>query len=396
MNRFIDDNERRARLGIRHRLAFGCSATSPLEVARSLTAIHSTDPASAMIDILARCPHASIPDVEDAFYGTRTIVRLLGLRRTIFVVDWEQAPAFWVSSTNTVVRNQRRLLARALETSGVSDSEAWIAEVEQRLLAYLTTHPGSTSSEISASDPMLGYRVSIGAADAPDNGQTVASRLLISMSAAGHVVRGKPRGGWTSTQFTWHASSLWRNDWPDLPSAELADTMIARSWLHGHGPASIEDFAWWTGWPKGRSRNAIQRAGGLEVRTTDGTAYLLESDLEPVQAPEPWIAFLPGLDSTTMGWKQRRFYLDEHASRLFDSVGNAGPTIGIDGRIAGGWTQLDGGSIVYELYEELGRERTLFLDERADFLQRTLGKVRLKPRARRWTEAERSLRARYS
>ena len=33
MVRFIDDNERRARLGLRHRLAIGAHASTPLEVA---------------------------------------------------------------------------------------------------------------------------------------------------------------------------------------------------------------------------------------------------------------------------------------------------------------------------------------------------------------------------
>ena len=48
-------------------------------------------------------------------------------------------------------------------------------------------------------------------------------------------------------------------------------------------------------------------------------------------------ALLPVLDATTMGWKHRDFYLDpEHTPYLFDTNGNAGPTVWCDGRIIGG------------------------------------------------------------
>ena len=49
-------------------------------------------------------------------------------------------------------------------------------------------------------------------------------------------------------------------------------------------------------------------------------------DLEPVVAPKPWVALLPALDPTVMGWQARDWYLGPHAAALFDRSGNAGPT----------------------------------------------------------------------
>ena len=41
----------------------------------------------------------------------------------------------------------------------------------------------------------------------------------------------------------------------------------------------------------------------------------------------------------------------------FDSNGNAGPTVpGFNGRVVGGWAQQPGGTVVYELIEDLGAE----------------------------------------
>lgn len=64
----------------------------------------------------------------------------------------------------------------------------------------------------------------------------------------------------------------------------------------------------------------------------------------------PSVAVLPGLDSTTMGWKQRSWYLDPASEELlFDRNGNAGPTIWVDGAVVGGWVQGPDGAARYRL-----------------------------------------------
>ena len=76
--------------------------------------------------------------------------------------------------------------------------------------------------------------------------------------------------------------------------------------------------------------------GAVEVELDDGVGFVLPDDLDPVDPPEPWVALLPGLDPTTMGWKQRGWYLDpEVGAAVFDRNGNGGPTVWVDGRIVG-------------------------------------------------------------
>ena len=70
----------------------------------------------------------------------------------------------------------------------------------------------------------------------------------------------------------------------------------------------------------------------------------------------PWVALLPALDPTTMGWQARDWYLGSHKAQLFDRNGNAGPTIWLDGRIVGGWAIRDAGEVVTGLLEDVGRE----------------------------------------
>jgi hypothetical protein len=89
-----------------------------------------------------------------------------------------------------------------------------------------------------------------------------------------------------------------------------------------------------------------------------GPAFVLPDDTEATPAPGPWVALLPTLDPTTMGWRARDWYLGPHAAALFDSAGNAGPTIWSDGRAVGAWAVLPSGEVVTRLLEDVGREST--------------------------------------
>jgi hypothetical protein len=81
---------------------------------------------------------------------------------------------------------------------------------------------------------------------------------------------------------------------------------------------------------------------------------VLADDLATSPTPEPWVALLPSLDPTTMGWQQRTWYLGDHAPAVFDRNGNAGPTVWADGRIVGGWAQRRSGEVVFRLLEGRG------------------------------------------
>ena len=92
------------------------------------------------------------------------------------------------------------------------------------------------------------------------------------------------------------------------------------------------------------------------------------------------IALLPSLDPTTMGWQQRAWYLGDHGKAVFDTNGNAGPTIWVDGRIAGGWAVRATGEVVTRLLEDVGRTATRAIDAEAATLTAWFGAVSAVPR----------------
>lgn len=380
--RLIDDAERRARLGRRHLLAH--PATTPEEVAHAMVAVHGTDPATTALSILARST-ATLDDVQTALYRSRSLVRVLAMRRTVFAVPREHVTTVWAGASDVVAREQRRLLAKMLVDSGVTDDPApWIARVEQAALELFADRDDVASADLSAAHPDLATRL--------DAGMTVASRLLTMLSAEGRVVRAEPRGGWTSSQFRWASPEVWCGDLGERPSAEAAAGVLAGRWLHAYGPARLDDVQWWFGWTKTRTRAALATLDVTEVEMDGGPGLVLDDDVAPVVAAEPWVALLPALDPSIMAWKHRDVVLGTHREQLFDTTGNAGPTVWVDGRIVGGWAHRDSGEVAVEVFDDVGTEALATIQERAGALSSTLGDVRLKARGRRWTPSENRLR----
>ena len=67
-----------------------------------------------------------------------------------------------------------------------------------------------------------------------------------------------------------------------------------------------------------------------------------------------------------------------------------GPTVWLDGRIVGGWTQTENGEIRMELLEDLGPPELEMIEEKAGALHHWLGEDRFVPRFR--TPLEKRLR----
>ncbi len=381
--RLIDDDERRARLGRRHALA--TPVTSVEDAARAVVALHGTDPATTVLSAVLRSD-AAIEDVQRALYEERSLVRVLAMRRTVFAVPTDLVTTAWAGASDVVAREQRRVLGKMLLDSAVTnDPDPWIAQAESAARAFFEENPRVSSADLSASHPSLATRL--------DAGMSVASRLLTLLSAEGAIVRAQPRGGWTSTQFRWATAEAWCGDLGERPGVDVAAAELARRWLHAYGPAHEDDVQWWFGWTKTRTRAALAALDLVDVQLQDRTGIVLADDVDEVSAPDPWVALLPALDPSTMGWKHRDFVLGSHRGELFDVNGNGGPTVWVDGQIVGGWTHRDDGEVAVEVFDDVGREATEQVAAKAAALSELLGDVRLKARARGWTPSENRLRA---
>jgi len=390
MQRF-DDDERRRRLGVRHRLAAGTRDGDVVAAAASVVALHGTDPGSSFLAAWARTEGVGVADVERALYDDRTLVRVMAMRRTVFVAPTGDVPVLVAGAGDDVAREERRKLVKLLVDAGTADPASWLVDVERVAHAVVAELGEITPADLVAADERLAKTVVLAAGTRQETTVRLASRLLTVLAAEGSIVRGRPKGSWTSMQFRWSALDRWAPDAAVAMDPVEAETALARSWLARFGPATEADLTWWTKWTKARTRRALAATGAVEVDLDGGPGLALSDDLEPTDAVEPWGALLPALDPTTMGWKGRDWYLGDHGKALFDVNGNAGPTIWWDGRVVGGWAHLPSGEIAMTLLDDVGSEATATLEAYAGRLAEKIGDVRLTARARGYSPVEKQL-----
>jgi hypothetical protein len=383
--------ERRARLGLRQRLAVAAQADDPVTVARDLVALHGTDPSSVFLAAWARMTTGDVETVERALYDDRVLIRLLGMRRTVFVTSADVAPVVQAACGRAVAARERRKLVQMLAETGVAaDVEPWLAQVEDVALRALTARGEATAAELATDDPRLRTEIVLSRGKSYEGRQNVCSRVLFLLAADGRVVRGRPRGTWTSHQYRWSSLTRWCPEGLAEWTTEAAEVELARRWLAAFGPGTAEDLRWWAGWTKTQVRRALAELRPVEVDLDGVTGLVLADDLEEPPAVEPWAALLPALDSTPMGWQQRDWFLGEHGPRVFDRNGNVGPTVWWDGRIVGGWAQDKGGEIVVRFFEDIGADAVAAMEVATERLAARLGDVRLRVRTRgpTWLEQE--------
>ena len=372
-------SERRARLVTRHRLDAALRAADPVEVARSLVCLHATDAVTVFLSIRARSEGIAPVDVERALYDERSLVRLLAMRRTLWAVPRELVPIVIAAATRAVAARERKRLEGFVRDSGVADRPGpWLTRAANAALAAVTARGEAMTRDVVADVPLLATKLRFGSGRWVVE-QSAGARLLPQLAMEGRLVRGRPRGSWISPQFRW----VTIEDWLGSPIEELdvatAQAGLLRRWLAAFGPASEADIRWWAGWTARDARAALAAVPHVQVELDGTVGYVLADDLEPTRPPTPSAALLPTLDPTTMGWKERAWYLGPHGPTLFDANGNAGPTIWWDGRVVGGWSQRRDGEIALALLEDVGGDARAAIDAEAARLQAWIGDVRFSP-----------------
>jgi hypothetical protein len=373
----ISAAERRARIAVRHHVAPAERVASVLQVARDMVCLHATDPTTVYVSVRARMIGATIEAVDRELYDDRRLVRMLAMRRTMFVVPVDDLAMVNAAASLGVARTQRRRSEQLVAMLGVDDPAAWLREAESATLAALGRRGEATAREVAEDVPALRQRARVNVGKKYEADLGMAGRVLLQLAVDGRVVRARPRGTWISSQYRWAPLDRWLGRPLDTMPVEAAQVTLVRRWLERFGPGTEADIRWWTGLGAREVRAALAGTATVAVDLDGASGYVLADDLDSTPRPEPWVALLPALDATTMGWQARDWYLGPHKARLFDSNGNAGATIWVDGRIVGGWAVRPTGDVVTRLLDDVGRERAREVDAEADRLSKWYGSVRV-------------------
>jgi hypothetical protein len=117
--------------------------------------------------------------------------------------------------------------------------------------------------------------------------------------------------------------------------------VLARRYFTTRGPATVDDFAWWSGLTKADAKRGVEAAAmHLEHQSVDGRSYWFPAERR-VRIPSATAHLLPNYDEYFIGFKDRSAFsarlnasgVEERTSAL------SGNILAINGQIVGGWTR---------------------------------------------------------
>jgi len=140
----------------------------------------------------------------------------------------------------------------------------------------------------------------------------------------------------------------------DSPPRAEALTRLAARYLVAHGPATVEDFAWWAGVTKTDARAGLAgvAAESVELIHVEGVEYRLPTgvveryaamrEAAPSSEP-PHVDLLSGFDEYMLGYTGRRLQLGDFRASYGNAVsanGTFSATLVVDGHVTGLWRRV--------------------------------------------------------
>ncbi|MEV4561764.1 winged helix DNA-binding domain-containing protein [Kitasatospora sp. NPDC049285] len=346
--RLIDDRERRARLARRHGLAPQHRRADVLAATRAMAVLHSTEPATPYLSLFARIEGFARADYDEALFESRSLVRQLAMRRTLFVFSRELLPAAVSSASARIAEREHGRLVRELQRGELAaDGAAWLATARAAILRRLAGGVELSAKQLREELDELTGQLTWYEGKPYGGVLHVAPQVLAWLSANGDVVRGRNAGHWRITRPQWTRMDEWLGAPVDRIAAGAGYAELVAAYLRTFGPVTERDLVWWFGATKAAMRKALADLAAVQVRLErEQTGWVLPDDVDPAPPIEPWAALLPVLDPTVMGWKDRDFYLDpDFVPAIFDRAGNCGTTAWWDGRIVGAYVQDEDGRV---------------------------------------------------
>jgi hypothetical protein len=216
------------------------------------------------------------------------------------------------------------------------------------------------------------YEVLVGA-KLPAQGTQRLARLVMEAETQGIVCSGPMRG----KQFTY--ALIDERAGPTQPKErDEALLELTKRYFPTRGPATPQDFAWWSGLTVADGKRGIDMAGrALEKTSIDGRDYWLGAGARDVK-PRPSAHLLPNYDEFFIGYRDRGAIGVRLKSVKAVTGGNAliAHIVVVDGQIVGGWRRLPAGPgvrLAMKVLDRLSRAERALVDAEVKRLERFLG-----------------------
>ncbi|WP_455353901.1 winged helix DNA-binding domain-containing protein [Streptomyces sp. SYSU K217416] len=288
-------------------IAGGVREPTVAAVLDRVLAVQAQDLTAAALGLRVRARGLTADEVHRATDVERTAVRGWFMRGTLQLVP--AADARWLLALFGPVF--LALAARRLRELGLD--EALCARAERLITQAIDAEGPLTRAELTDRLTTLGVE---------PKGQS-AFHLIRRTALAGRICHGPQRDG--------EPTFVLLDDWlpaagPPPFSGAAAGIELARRYRAAHGPATVQDFAHWSGLKLGTCKSAW--------------AAVPETARPPVTAGEkPDVRLLPAYDNYLVGYRSRELSVPAaHERRVWPGGGQIRPTVMADGWAVGTWS----------------------------------------------------------
>jgi len=275
-----------------------------VEVVRWLTAVQAQDYYGALSALSLRLENGIEAEL-DAMFNTGALLRTHVLRPTWHFVTPEDI-RWLLQLTAPRVHAMNAGMYRQLELDDATRQHA--LSVMARALEsgqYLTR-------------PELGQALHQAGIPRTESGQRL-TYLVMCAELDGLLCSGPRRG----KQFTYALLDEWVPPAPECVRDE-ALAKLTRRYFWSHGPATVYDFANWSGLTVTDGRTGLSLVQNeLDHAEIDGQTYWFAPDPPPAIAAPPRAFVLSVFDEYTIGYKDRRAIASEMVSARLGNLGNA-------------------------------------------------------------------------
>ncbi len=131
---------------------------------------------------------------------------------------------------------------------------------------------------------------------------------------------------------------------------EAALAELARRYFTSHGPATLRDFAWWSGLTVREARRGLEsiRPAAASERIGELVFWFVRGT-RPARAPAPMAHLLPAYDEYLVAYQDRDALIGPPAGRNLERK-RYGPQLAVNGMLAGTWRlRRDASAMVVEV-----------------------------------------------
>jgi len=333
----------------RHSLIDRAPAMDTIRVVEDICGLNAQSALNYNLCLWARVEGLDRKLVRDAL-REKTLLRSWFMRNTVHIMTTRQAFVACPALRENLVQEWNRW---TVKTGSKERPDSWIVHYDE-VLAALEEGPLSRSELLERYSPVS------------DHPRRILNRTVREMSLKGLVCNAEPRGPWYhDTEHTYADVKRWVPGMKETEESRAQETLM-KAYLRAYGPATVQDYAYWTGTKVSAAREVLRRIDSelvaVEASGQKGKLYVPGDTLQELDRVEvvPLARLLPKFDALIMGQRDKIRFMDEAArKRVFLPAAEVSATVLVDGRVEGVWVMKkegDAWSLSVELFRELDEE----------------------------------------